>query len=217
MIITVGMEKGGGGKSTVATNLAAMLAAQSLDVLLVDADIQGSTYLWNTIRDNDPELGKITCFQKIGRVRDEISKVKHKFDHIIIDTPGKKSIELQSSMLVSDLLIIPLAIGFFDVWTLQTMEELVSNALTVNEALRVRVLINRASTNAMLDDRTEAIAVLKNYPLLNDLMSTTIHERRAYRYATGMGRSVAEMDKPGKAKTEMDSLYSEVFSNDTKA
>lgn len=64
MIITVGMEKGGDGKSTVATNLAAMMAIAGHDVLLLDSDPQGSSYLWNSIRNENPDLPKITCFQK---------------------------------------------------------------------------------------------------------------------------------------------------------
>ncbi len=86
MIITVGMEKGGDGKSTVATNLAAMMAIAGHDVLLLDSDPQGSSYLWNSIRNENPNLPKITCFQKFGRIREDISRVKTKFDHIIIDT-----------------------------------------------------------------------------------------------------------------------------------
>ena len=214
MIVTVGMEKGGDGKSTVATNLAAMLAVAGRDVLLLDSDQQGSSYLWSAVRDGDPTLAKVTCFQKFGRVRDEISKVSRKFDHIIIDTPGRKSVALQSSMLISDLLIIPLSIGFFDAWALRTMEELVGTALTVNESLVVKTLINKASTNVTVDDRSEAEAVLQNYPTLGSLCGAVLHERRVYRYASGAGKSVVEMPKAGKAAEEITTLYKEIFKND---
>ena len=46
MIILIGGEKGGTGKTTLATNLAAMRALAGHDVLLVDTDRQGSAAAW---------------------------------------------------------------------------------------------------------------------------------------------------------------------------
>ena len=42
MIVAVLGEKGGTGKTTLATNLAGMRAAEGRDVLIIDADRQGS-------------------------------------------------------------------------------------------------------------------------------------------------------------------------------
>jgi len=50
MIVLVGGEKGGVGKTTLAVNLAAMRARTGHDVLLVDADKQASANLWASIR-----------------------------------------------------------------------------------------------------------------------------------------------------------------------
>lgn len=211
MIITVGMEKGGDGKSTIATNLAAMMAIAGHDVLLLDSDPQGSSYLWNSVRNENPDLPKITCFQKFGRIREDISRVKSKFDHIIIDTPGKKSVELQSALLISDLLVLPFSVGYFDAWALRTMEEVVGQAMVVNEELVCKVLVNKANTSNLVDDRQEAMAVLSNYTLINDLFRTVIHERRIYRYASGSGKSVTELPKSGKASEEITNLYKEIL------
>src|SRR3954468_18188642 len=43
MIAAIGGTKGGSGKSTIAINMAVMLAAAGRDVLLVDADEQGTS------------------------------------------------------------------------------------------------------------------------------------------------------------------------------
>ncbi len=60
MIICVGGTKGGTGKSTVATNLAVMLATSGRDVLLVDADEQGtSTDFTNMRNTNRPDRGRL--------------------------------------------------------------------------------------------------------------------------------------------------------------
>ena len=46
MIVLIGGEKGGTGKTTVATALAVMHALGGRDVLLVDTDKQGSATTW---------------------------------------------------------------------------------------------------------------------------------------------------------------------------
>ena len=68
MITVVGGTKGGSGKSTVATNLAVMLAAAGRDVLLVDADDQETstdfTAMRNAVR---PQGADYTCVAITGR------------------------------------------------------------------------------------------------------------------------------------------------------
>ena len=46
MILLLGGEKGGTGKSTLATNLAAWLAVAGRDVILVDTDVQRTAAHW---------------------------------------------------------------------------------------------------------------------------------------------------------------------------
>ena len=69
MIILVGGEKGGPGKSTIAQNLAAYFVIErSLDVVLVDADAQATTADWVDERNENEQLPTINCIQKQGRI-----------------------------------------------------------------------------------------------------------------------------------------------------
>ena len=54
MIVLIGGEKGGTGKTTLATNLAQMRAARGHDVLLVDTDKQESASSWASLRATTP-------------------------------------------------------------------------------------------------------------------------------------------------------------------
>ena len=52
MIITIGVEKGGTGKSTTATNLACYLAIKNEEVAIIDGDIQKTASYWMAVREN---------------------------------------------------------------------------------------------------------------------------------------------------------------------
>ena len=56
MIILVGSKKGGVGKSTIATNIAAILISRSKEVVLVDADRQSTSSNWADDRENTSNL-----------------------------------------------------------------------------------------------------------------------------------------------------------------
>ena len=62
MIIAVINQKGGAGKTTIALNLAAALAAEGKRVLLVDADPQQTAQDWAAVRLSPPP------FQVVGLV-----------------------------------------------------------------------------------------------------------------------------------------------------
>jgi len=69
MIILLGSYKGGCGKSTLATSLAAMLAGAGGDVVLVDADKQSTASTWAADREADPSLPAVACVQKYDNIR----------------------------------------------------------------------------------------------------------------------------------------------------
>jgi chromosome partitioning protein len=91
MIVVVGGIKGGSGKTTVATNLAVMRAAEGRDVLLVDADDQETASDFTILRnERQAEAPSYTSIKLTGPpVRTETLRLGKKYQDIIIDTWGQ--------------------------------------------------------------------------------------------------------------------------------
>ena len=212
MIILIGGEKGGTGKTTLVTNLAAMRRNQDGDVLVIDTDKQGSASYWAATRESNDQMRRVPSIQKFGKaIASEIRDLAARYQDIIIDAGGRDSIELRAAMTVVEKLIIPIQASQFDVWTLGAMSDLVNQAIAFNEGLKTFIILNRASTNPSVSETAEAKEVLEDFENLM-LLKTVIHDRIAYRKAAKSGLSVVELQpKEVKAAKEMTSLYKEVF------
>ena len=90
MIIALLNQKGGVGKTTLATHIAGELASQGQSVMLLDADPQGSALDWSEQRAKErlPRL-----FGIIGLARDtlhrEAPEIARDVDHVVIDGPPR--------------------------------------------------------------------------------------------------------------------------------
>jgi cellulose biosynthesis protein BcsQ len=69
MILLIGSQKGGCGKSTTAASICAELAAQGKDVVLVDADRQSTAANWAADRQGNEALPVVHCIQKYDNIR----------------------------------------------------------------------------------------------------------------------------------------------------
>ena len=119
MIVLIGGEKGGPGKTTLATNLAAMRNTITKDVLLIDTDKQQTASFWCATREENDKLRRVSSIQKYSKsLRYEIVSLAAKYQDVIIDAGGRDSIEVRCSLLVADKVIFPLRISQFDLWTL---------------------------------------------------------------------------------------------------
>lgn len=215
MIILIGGEKGGTGKTTLATNLAAMRALAGRDVLLIDTDPQGSSNYWVQSRDEESIMPRVACIQKFGKgLPAEVKDLANRYQDIIIDAGGRDSVELRSALVVTEKAYIPIQPSQFDIWTLNQMDELVETAKGFNPELRAKVIISRSSTNPSVHESDETGKLLADFLNL-ELANVTIRDRIAYRKAAKDGLAVTELKpKDPKASEEMEILYNEVFGNE---
>ncbi len=213
MIVLIGGEKGGTGKTTLATNLAATRARSGRDVLLVDTDIQASASYWTQLRDEAGIEPRVACIQKFGKgLQTEVNDLAKRYEDVIIDAGGRDSVELRAAMVVAEKVFIPIQPSQFDIWTLSQMDQLINTAEGFNPSLKAWVVISRASTNPSVTEQTEAMEAISDFEHLG-LAKTIIRDRIAYRKAAREGLGVAEVKGADpKAVEEINALFKEVFS-----
>lgn len=213
MIILIGGTKGGSGKSTIATNLAAYLAGEGKNVIIMDADIQGTSAKWVERRNNSEinpiHLPKIHCTQTSGNVYNTAIDLDKLYEVVVVDAGGKDSRELRTAMVAADHLYVPLQASQFDLETMEGLNEIVTLALDQNPTLKVFGLLTRAPSNPSMTEVGEAKALLAQFPLFG-LAESVIRDRKAYRDVTPMGKGVVEFTN-SKAKAEIQLFGQEIF------
>ena len=209
MILLVGGEKGGSGKSCLAQNLAVyMKIAAGRDVLLLDADPQGTTTDWAQERVENKSLASIASVQASGNIRQTLIDLAERYQDIIIDAGGHDSEALRSAMTVATHMLLPFRPKRRDLKTLVNVEQLVKLAKAVNPDLVARAIITQCpalpSQARRIADAKEACQSFS----LDPLQSITTH-RNAYDDADENGSSVLETEDDPKAGEEIRAVVKE--------
>lgn len=104
-VISFLQTKGGAGKTTCVINVAQLLAMSGLDVAVVDTDPQANLQSWNKA-----DLAKFSIYvveseKDVYRVRKDLQH----HDCVIIDGAASLSVITHAAVMVSDLVIVPVA------------------------------------------------------------------------------------------------------------
>lgn len=210
MITLVGGIKGGSGKTTVATNLAIMRAAEGHDVLLIDADEQESSADFTQLRNEKLGNAGYTSINLAGTaVRNQTLRLAEKYDDIIIDTGGRDTTSQRAGLSIANVMLVPFVPRSFDVWTLERVAALVDEMRTANPDLKAHTFLNRADSRGQ--DNAGASQMLKENAALK-FSDIAIGNRKAFGNAAAAGLAVTEL-KPQdlKAVEEVLILYRYVF------
>jgi len=209
MIFVSGGIKGGVGKTTLATNMAVLLAADGRDVLLVDADDQESASDFTIVRNEtlaDFGGAGYTSVKLHGvAVRTDVLRLATKYDDVVIDVGGRDTAGQRAALSVADIYAIPFLPASFDVWTLEKVAQLICEARPFNEKLRTVCFLNRADARGQ--DNEEAVAIAQEIDGLT-YIDAPLGNRKSFRTAASKGLAVTEV-RPAdqKATDEMTTLF----------
>lgn len=213
MIITIGSNKGGTGKTTTAINIAVALASKKKDICLVDADFQRSSSRWYQDRQESRITPTITLVEKYDNISSTIEELNRKFDYVIVDVAGRNSREMITGISVSDILLAPHQASQLDLDTIQELREQITRVKDLNPNLSSYILHTMASTNPTVrnNERKEFQDFLYDFPSLV-LLNSCLYFRKIYRDVMPCGKSVIESNNL-LAKNEIVELINEVLEN----
>ena len=160
-VIAVLNQKGGAGKTTIATNLAHALMLDKHKILLVDSDPQGTLRDWNAA--NDANVLPVVGLDR-ETLHKDLKAISKGYDFVIID--GAPQIEKLSASAVkaADLIIIPVQPSPYDIWACADLVDIIKARHEVTEGLPpAYFMISRAITNSKLSG--EAAIALDGYEL----------------------------------------------------
>lgn len=207
-VITVGATKGGVGKSTIACNLAVAAAEDDKKVLLIDADVQGSSMAFRAER----EKNDITCVAITNNtIHKNISQFQD-FDIVIIDCGGRDGMTFRSGMLAAQngCLIIPIEASQYSIWGTEDTLNILTDARDFGD-LPAYFLFNKvpAGRSLLKEDTKEAVKTLQKQVNVG-LLETNLFQRADYAKSITSGEGVIEYAPKSKAADEINALYREL-------
>lgn len=205
MIIGILNQKGGVGKTSLATNLA-FHYSQGSRVLLVDADPQGSSLAWSSAR-QAPDFH----FPVIGMPKPTLHKdlpaVARNYDITIIDGPGRNSDLTRAAVIASDLIVIPVTPSPYDIWASAEVVNLYHEARTFKESLKAVFVLNRKISNTAIG--RDVLKTLEQFEI--PTLGTHLVQRVVYPESANLGLAVEEYEPHSPAVLELARLGDEIF------
>ncbi len=195
--------KGGSGKTTLATNLAAYYANAGGKVVLMDYDPQGSSARWIAARPADrPSIDLVKAFERSTRTtRSWQLHTSLDATHVIVDTPAGTTREtLEEFTRDADAVVIPVLPSEIDIHAAsRCIGDLLLCAKIKPRDGRIGVVANRVKKNTRVYQ-----ALLRFLKALEIPFITSLRDAQAYVHAAGLGQGIFELPQY-RVKTDVES------------
>lgn len=160
-VIAVLNQKGGSGKTTIASNLAHALKQADANVLLVDADPQGSARDWN-------EANGGTVLPVVGLDREtlptDLQAIRNGYDYVVIDGAPQIAKMAVAAVKAADIVLIPVQPSPYDIWAAADLVDVIKARQEITDGSpKAAFVISRAIKNTRLSG--EVAEALEGYGL----------------------------------------------------
>jgi chromosome partitioning protein len=201
-VITVAQQKGGAGKTTLAANLAAALAAKRR-VALLDIDPQKTLTRWNELRGaRNGQAARITFSDVAGwRLRGELDRLKRDHDIVLIDSPPQIDTDAKLAVRGADIVLVPVQPSPPDIWAAEGTLK-----LAAEEGKAAKLVVNRAPSASRLREEVETDMAKRKLPILRSVLGN----RTGFAAAFAEGLGVTEAAPRSTAANELRRLLDEI-------
>ena len=202
-VIAVLNQKGGSGKTTIATHLARALQLDGASVLLVDSDPQGSARDWAAVQDDNPVT--VVGIDRATIDRD-IKAIGHK-DFVVIDGAPQAHDLARSAIKAATFILIPVQPSPYDIWATADLVDLVKQRIEITDGkLQAAFVVSRAIKGTRIGaEITEALA---GYGL--PVLESRITQRVSYPGTAASGTTILDAEPDGDGAREIRALMNEI-------
>lgn len=203
-VVAILNQKGGSGKTTIATNLAFSLKRANANVLLVDADQQGSARDWNEA--NGGELLPVVGLDRETLPKD-LQAISGGYDWIVIDGAPQIAKLSAAAVRAATIVLIPVQPSPYDIWACADLVDLIAARQEATGGKpKAAFVISRSIKNTKLSG--EVAEALKDYGL--PVFESVTTQRVAY--PTSASRGATVYDEPSdEASKEIEAIKAELM------
>lgn len=211
MIVLLGSDKGGTGKSTLTVSIAVALAKLSGEnIALIEADKQRSMLKWLNRR-NKASITPTFAIKEVygdAELKRVALKLAQQYKYVLIDTAGRDSIEQRSALTFANVFLSIIRPSTVDIETLEEHTVTIRQALKFNKNMKVLHVLNQCSTNVHDIRSKEFFNLLNDDPDWISPANQRIYDRIVHERAFYEAKGIHEW-RDQKAKGELEQLLKE--------
>lgn len=204
-VISFISEKGGSGKTSLSTNIAAALHRKGKKTVILDCDPQGSARDWRERSPEDADLPPVLGADRPDSLRSALQGVNA--DVVIIDGPPRADAMSAAIIRASHACLIPVQPSGLDIWAAAATVKQIQGVRDLGGEIAAAFLVNRLAPGTKLG-KLISEGEWHEYEGVGQLESS-IANRTAFPQAATSGLSVFDLNDQ-KAKDEILAVIDEL-------